>query len=230
MVSCSLGKAISPAKTNISGPLGAYFKVVDRPCSIRNGVINVEIKRTRAGLPEPWTLGMDYAAFSPGFYIDVMNKNNDVLAKDKTDINADKYELKSLMALAVGESTTISFHLTGNLLGAASFKIGSNFDGATSSATRLPGAFFCPDYIRVTGDNVRVRCGPGLHYDPITDIYGKNIHPLKGEILKCIGESDDFYKIRYCGQNMFITKQYTEPSNATNATYSPEESYHIYYR
>lgn len=32
----------------------------------------------------------------------------------------------------------------------------------------------------VTGTDVRVRTGPGLEYDPITDSRGKNIHPAKG--------------------------------------------------
>lgn len=60
----------------------------------------------------------------------------------------------------------------------------------------------------VTGTNVRVRKGPGLNYDPITDFYGKNIHPDKGQRLEYLGEATDFYRVRFRGHECWISKQF----------------------
>ena len=68
----------------------------------------------------------------------------------------------------------------------------------------------------VTGTNVRVRKGPGLEYDPLTDYNGKNIHPTKGQKLEYFGESNGFYQVRFDGNICWISKQF--------ATLSSEEA------
>ena len=61
----------------------------------------------------------------------------------------------------------------------------------------------------VTGTNVRLRRGPSLQAEILTDFYGKNIHPNKGEYLEYIGEADSFYKVRYHGEEVWISKDFT---------------------
>ena len=212
MVSCSMGQSVEPAKTSISGPLGAYFKVVDRPYKIRNGVVNLEFKRVRPG----------FGSDNPTFSVELMDKEFDVIAKAQTSILFDN-EMKSLASLGIGESGTISFSFDGSLFGAAYFRVSSTCDDEDYQSGYYGNSGRCPDFICVTGDNVRFRSGPGVEYDPVKDIFGENIHPDKGEILKCIGQSDDFYKVLYGGEEMFISKLYTEPSSATSATYPPDE-------
>lgn len=62
--------------------------------------------------------------------------------------------------------------------------------------------------IIVTGTDVRVRKGPGLNYDPITDNNGKNIHPDKGQRLEYLGEAEEFYRVRFKGHECWISKQF----------------------
>lgn len=64
----------------------------------------------------------------------------------------------------------------------------------------------------VTGTNVRVRKGPGLNFDPITDYSGKNIHPDKGQRLEYLGEAEDFYRIKFRGYECWISKQFAVAS------------------
>ena len=64
----------------------------------------------------------------------------------------------------------------------------------------------------VTGTSVRVRKGPGLNYDPITDYSGKNIHPDKGQRLEYLGEAEEFYRVRFQGHECWISKQFAVAS------------------
>lgn len=66
--------------------------------------------------------------------------------------------------------------------------------------------------IIVTGTNVRVRKGPGLDYEAITDNNGKNIHPDKGQRLEYLGEEEEFYRVRFKGYDCWISKQFAASS------------------
>ena len=64
--------------------------------------------------------------------------------------------------------------------------------------------------VYVNGVNVRLRTSPEIsNYNIITDGYGKNLHPNKGERLEYLGEVGDFYYIRYRGIDAYISKQFT---------------------
>ena len=73
--------------------------------------------------------------------------------------------------------------------------------------------------IIVTGDKVRVRKGPGLDYDPVTDASGKNIHPEKGDVLEYLGEAPEFYRVRFRGYECWISKQFAIASDKSVTTY-----------
>lgn len=129
LASCG-GKTATPSKDTISGPLGQYFKVVDRNYKINDGRINIEIERTAAGLPSPWKEGMEVGyqdgQVQPGFTAEFLDAEGDVICSDKTDIVFEKDALKATVALAVGESTSIPFIVTGKKV--AAFRVSSTFE------------------------------------------------------------------------------------------------------
>lgn len=64
--------------------------------------------------------------------------------------------------------------------------------------------------VYVDGVNVRLRTSPEISdYNVITDGYGKNLHPNKGDKLEYLGESGDFYYISFRGINAYISKQFS---------------------
>lgn len=69
-----------------------------------------------------------------------------------------------------------------------------------------------PDYVVVNGVNVRLRSSPALNNNNIyKDASGKNLHPEKGETLRCVDEYGDFYKVIFQGQEVWISKQFAKP-------------------
>ncbi|MBR6284905.1 MAG: hypothetical protein IKR25_11525 [Muribaculaceae bacterium] len=64
-------------------------------------------------------------------------------------------------------------------------------------------------YVVVTGTDVRLRMKPSLKSETLTNSRGENIHPAKGEKLELLGDAGDFYKVRYKGQVVYISKQFS---------------------
>lgn len=126
---CGGNKGITPAKETISGPLGQYFKVVNRSYKINEGKVNIEIERIEDGLPDPWEEGIEVGysdnRVEPGFVVEFMDEDGDVVCKDQTDIVWTKDELVSVVALAVGETSTIPFSAKGKKI--TQFKVSSTF-------------------------------------------------------------------------------------------------------
>ena len=67
-------------------------------------------------------------------------------------------------------------------------------------------------FVIVTGENVRLRQSPSLK-GAIYSANGKPIYPQKGQKIKLIGESGDFYKVNYEGNYLYISKQYSKPTD-----------------
>lgn len=64
-------------------------------------------------------------------------------------------------------------------------------------------------YVTITGVNVRLRTTPEINDNNIIkDDRGKNVHPNKGESLKCVGEEGDFYLVLYRGDFVYVSKKY----------------------
>lgn len=66
------------------------------------------------------------------------------------------------------------------------------------------------DYVTVTGTNVRLRLKPSLKSETLTTSAGVNIHPKKGEKLECLGDAGDFYKVKYKGKVVYVSKQFAQ--------------------
>ena len=120
---------VTPSKSDISGPLHGYYEVVERSYKVVNGKMNVELRRVKDGFPQPWVAGMEVGYsdgyFEPGFYIELLDEDGDILTKDETSIVYDRSELQSLASLNPDETATISFN-TGSSR-PAGFRIGSSF-------------------------------------------------------------------------------------------------------
>ncbi len=82
--------------------------------------------------------------------------------------------------------------------------LGSYPSGGTTSGT--------PSAVIVTGTNVRLRTGASLNSPTLQDANGNNIHPAKGERLRCTGQKGDFYRVVYNGLTVYISKQYSRPA------------------
>lgn len=121
---------VTPSKSSISGPLGEYFQVVDRNYKVKDGYINIEIERIETGLPDPLVDGMEVGyndnRVEPGFVVEFLDENGDILCKDQTDIVWNKDELVAVVALGVGESSSIPFGANVTK-GLSSFKVSSTF-------------------------------------------------------------------------------------------------------
>lgn len=66
--------------------------------------------------------------------------------------------------------------------------------------------------IVVTERDVLLRKGPGQYYDPITDYRGKKLHPEKGQRLEFLGETDEYFRVKFRSYECWISKQYSVAS------------------
>lgn len=64
-------------------------------------------------------------------------------------------------------------------------------------------------WIVIDGSELRLRLGPSTSSETLKWGDGSNRHPNVGEKFKCLGESIDFYKIDYKGNEVWVSKQYT---------------------
>ncbi len=79
-----------------------------------------------------------------------------------------------------------------------------------------------PRGVRVTGKGVRLRRGPGTNYEIFSDPFtGKTVYPLENDILAYVGETSEWYQVRFMGENLYISKQFStlyEGESKTPAT------------
>jgi len=62
----------------------------------------------------------------------------------------------------------------------------------------------------VKGQGVRLRRGPSTSDEIFTDENGKPIYPFYDDKLAYLGESGDFYKVRFMQQDLYISKRFSE--------------------
>ena len=61
----------------------------------------------------------------------------------------------------------------------------------------------------IDGSELRLRLGPSLNSNTFKWPDGTNRHPKVGEKFKYLGESGDFYKIDFNGNELWVSKQFT---------------------
>lgn len=88
------------------------------------------------------------------------------------------------------EGTTMEFNL----------QVSSQSNNSNNSSGR---------YVVIDGANLRLRYGPSLSSDTFKWPDGHNRHPNVGEKFKYLGESGDFYKIDFNGNELWVSKQHT---------------------
>lgn len=65
--------------------------------------------------------------------------------------------------------------------------------------------------VKVMGENVRLRLGPSTTAG-IYSFESIPIYPEKGDILPMLGQEGDWYKVRYNGQELYISKRFCQIS------------------
>ena len=68
-------------------------------------------------------------------------------------------------------------------------------------------------YVIIDGSELRLRLGPSTSAETLRWADGSNRHPNVGEQFRYLGESGDFYKIDYHGNEVWVAKQYTHIVN-----------------
>ncbi len=86
----------------------------------------------------------------------------------------------------------------------------AKLNGTAATTAVKPKANGGQQYVVVTGESVRLRLQPSLQAKTLQRS-GVNVHPKKGERIKLMGQSGDFYKINYQGNYVFIHKDYARP-------------------
>jgi len=76
--------------------------------------------------------------------------------------------------------------------------------GYTSSGYTSSGSV-----VVVNGVNVRLRWGPSLNASIYTNGNGRPIYPKKGTRLTYLGQSGNWYKVRYNGNVLYISMDYS---------------------
>ena len=81
-------------------------------------------------MPDPWVDGVEVGyndnRVEPSFVVEFLDEDGDILCKDQTDIVWNKDELVAVVALGVGESSSIPFGANVTK-GLSSFKVSSTF-------------------------------------------------------------------------------------------------------
>ena len=73
-------------------------------------------------------------------------------------------------------------------------------------------------YVTITGTGVRLRFGPGLDYGYYKNSKGVAISPQKGEKMELLGESGDWYEVRYVDEVAYVFKQYAKVDGTSQVT------------
>ncbi len=65
----------------------------------------------------------------------------------------------------------------------------------------------------VDGTNVRLRLGPSTSYNMLTDAKGNTVYVNKGDVLEYVATCDNFYKVKFNGKTVYVSRDYSHLSN-----------------
>lgn len=115
-----------------------------------------------------------------------------------------KSYLLSILFSLEGSYDNNSMRQGNSMISEESSSIIINTDNSNSSGT-INGE----KYVVINGTELRLRLGPSTSSDTFKWGDGTNRHPNKGERYRFLGESGDFYKIDYKGNEVWVSKLYT---------------------
>ncbi|GEM_PF-557710 len=72
-------------------------------------------------------------------------------------------------------------------------------------------------FVTITGTGVRMRFGPGLNYGYYKNANGTTMSPKKGTKLQLLGQTGDWYEVKYGNDVAYVFKQYAKLSGTTAA-------------
>ena len=71
-------------------------------------------------------------------------------------------------------------------------------------------SYSVPSRVKITGNSVLLRYGPGQEYDPLTS-YGQRVHRYKGQVLTCVGVNGGWWRVVYGGNYYYVSRRYAVP-------------------
>ena len=87
--------------------------------------------------------------------------------------------------------------------------ISKQFARLAGGGNYYSGGYSSGSTVVVNGVHVRLRWGPSLNASIYTNGYGRPIYPSKGTRLTYLGQSGNWYKVRYNGNVLYISKDYS---------------------
>lgn len=95
-------------------------------------------------------------------------------------------------------------------------------NNASTTSTQVPkvssNAYEGNQVVVIDGSELRLRLGPSTSSDTFKWPDGTNRHPKVGEKFKYLGESGDFYKIDFKGNELWVSKQFSHMEEGTTTT------------
>ena len=71
-------------------------------------------------------------------------------------------------------------------------------------------SYSVPSRVKITGNSVLLRYGPGQEYDPLTN-YGQRVHLYKGQVLTCVGVNGGWWRVVYGVNYYYVSRRYAVP-------------------
>lgn len=68
--------------------------------------------------------------------------------------------------------------------------------------------------VLITGQDLRLRKGPSTNEETLQYEDGANVHPKQGDNLEYMGEANNFYKVRYKGNIVYVSKDFSTLSQS----------------
>lgn len=103
---------ITPSDTDIQGPLGDYFSLVQREYKPSEGNVTFEIERVKEGMPEGWTQGMELGkedgCFEISLTAELLDDNDNVVGKKTFQLPKNKEALDALVATDVNANASFT--------------------------------------------------------------------------------------------------------------------------
>ncbi len=67
------------------------------------------------------------------------------------------------------------------------------------------------DAVQIKGSSVRLRRGPSTNAQIFNDPYTKGpAYPASGDLLACLGQDVEWYKVSYMGEELYVSKRFSE--------------------